>query len=168
MGLVGTALAAAAVIVGFTCQNIFIVWWLESDVTAYAVLMLCGLAFALFFPLCSLVFALRTGDYSVFSVSDDLWESRLFVSPFRPSGFRLSHAQTLAAAGFCNALNGILIVYASSASKTPPVIQAILQNCGVLFSVPFSKLVLGDCKVCLLYTSPSPRDRTRSRMPSSA
>ena len=25
-----------------------------------------------------------------------------------------------------------------------------------------------DLKVCLLYTSPSPRDRTRSRMPSSA
>ena len=25
-----------------------------------------------------------------------------------------------------------------------------------------------DCKICLLYTSPSPRDRTRSRMPSSA
>ena len=24
------------------------------------------------------------------------------------------------------------------------------------------------CKICLLYTSPSPRDRTRSRMPSSA
>ena len=24
------------------------------------------------------------------------------------------------------------------------------------------------CNVCLLYTSPSPRDRTRSRMPSSA
>ena len=25
-----------------------------------------------------------------------------------------------------------------------------------------------ECKNCLLYTSPSPRDRTRSRMPSSA
>ena len=25
-----------------------------------------------------------------------------------------------------------------------------------------------DAKICLLYTSPSPRDRTRSRMPSSA
>ena len=25
-----------------------------------------------------------------------------------------------------------------------------------------------DCSDCLLYTSPSPRDRTRSRMPSSA
>ena len=27
---------------------------------------------------------------------------------------------------------------------------------------------LNNCKPCLLYTSPSPRDRTRSRMPSSA
>ena len=26
----------------------------------------------------------------------------------------------------------------------------------------------GQCADCLLYTSPSPRDRTRSRMPSSA
>ena len=26
----------------------------------------------------------------------------------------------------------------------------------------------GPCRACLLYTSPSPRDRTRSRMPSSA
>ena len=25
-----------------------------------------------------------------------------------------------------------------------------------------------QCTICLLYTSPSPRDRTRSRMPSSA
>ena len=28
--------------------------------------------------------------------------------------------------------------------------------------------VIKECKSCLLYTSPSPRDRTRSRMPSSA
>ena len=27
---------------------------------------------------------------------------------------------------------------------------------------------LTPCNICLLYTSPSPRDRTRSRMPSSA
>ena len=30
------------------------------------------------------------------------------------------------------------------------------------------KLSAGRCQTCLLYTSPSPRDRTRSRMPSSA
>ena len=31
-----------------------------------------------------------------------------------------------------------------------------------------SKEVIATYKNCLLYTSPSPRDRTRSRMPSSA
>ena len=30
------------------------------------------------------------------------------------------------------------------------------------------KLTKITCDICLLYTSPSPRDRTRSRMPSSA
>ena len=30
------------------------------------------------------------------------------------------------------------------------------------------KILIGDLETCLLYTSPSPRDRTRSRMPSSA
>ena len=35
-----------------------------------------------------------------------------------------------------------------------------------LFSGFFPPLNQNDC--CLLYTSPSPRDRTRSRMPSSA
>ena len=32
----------------------------------------------------------------------------------------------------------------------------------------FVKDYMDEYKVCLLYTSPSPRDRTRSRMPSSA
>ena len=31
-----------------------------------------------------------------------------------------------------------------------------------------SRFQAGEAKICLLYTSPSPRDRTRSRMPSSA
>ena len=30
------------------------------------------------------------------------------------------------------------------------------------------QLLANEIEVCLLYTSPSPRDRTRSRMPSSA
>ena len=29
-------------------------------------------------------------------------------------------------------------------------------------------LLIFTCKICLLYTSPSPRDRQKSRMPSSA
>ena len=37
--------------------------------------------------------------------------------------------------------------------------------------IPFPDRTFQECKnsdACLLYTSPSPRDRTRSRMPSSA
>ena len=40
-----------------------------------------------------------------------------------------------------------------------------VANGGVEFTNGFSS---GPIQVCLLYTSPSPRDRTRSRMPSSA
>ena len=32
----------------------------------------------------------------------------------------------------------------------------------------FEELILEDALICLLYTSPSPRDRQKSRMPSSA
>ena len=47
-----------------------------------------------------------------------------------------------------------------------PIRQVARQNwCSHGFSVPAGYL---GAMICLLYTSPSPRDRTRSRMPSSA
>ena len=52
--------------------------------------------------------------------------------------------------------------------NTPPVIHASAQNlttCGELSEEELLELLT---YTCLLYTSPSPRDRTRSRMPSSA
>ena len=49
-------------------------------------------------------------------------------------------------------------------------VEAMLElepnEAALLFSILFEELGYGDA--CLLYTSPSPRDRTRSRMPSSA
>ena len=55
----------------------------------------------------------------------------------------------------------------------PPYTVLICSVCeGMLYVVDshaVSDELKGDCKNgCLLYTSPSPRDRTRSRMPSSA
>ena len=45
------------------------------------------------------------------------------------------------------------------------------MDCGIPFchsGCPLGNLIPDFNHICLLYTSPSPRDRTRSRMPSSA
>ena len=49
-------------------------------------------------------------------------------------------------------------------SIKPEVLQCMI----FLSSDPNAELVEIEYFICLLYTSPSPRDRTRSRMPSSA
>ena len=47
--------------------------------------------------------------------------------------------------------------------------EITLDDIKKLTEIPIRKISKFDLdKVCLLYTSPSPRDRTRSRMPSSA
>jgi len=52
-------------------------------------------------------------------------------------------------------------------SSDPQVIESIEQGIEASISCqPYVKSV--KINICLLYTSPSPRDRTRSRMPSSA
>jgi len=47
-------------------------------------------------------------------------------------------------------------------------LRARMDNITVAFDKKGNVVSTGDLEVCLLYTSPSPRDRTRSRMPSSA
>ena len=54
--------------------------------------------------------------------------------------------------GIAAAMAGLL-----QQGETPSV---LINNAGAAYT--------GDLLACLLYTSPSPRDRTRSRMPSSA
>ena len=48
--------------------------------------------------------------------------------------------------------------------KTP----AGISKCGVMQQLNYLLTLMNQATTCLLYTSPSPRDRTRSRMPSSA
>ena len=55
-----------------------------------------------------------------------------------------------------------------------PVLGDIVEGyagplAGILTGLDWASGQIAECEwVCLLYTSPSPRDRTRSRMPSSA
>ena len=54
---------------------------------------------------------------------------------------------------------------------TPTIKDAILKGRGsikIRAVADVEELGRGRSAICLLYTSPSPRDRTRSRMPSSA
>ena len=55
------------------------------------------------------------------------------------------------------------IVMYHPSSPTPITPRAAVQGFLGAFRAGFP-----DMHICLLYTSPSPRDRTRSRMPSSA
>ena len=49
-----------------------------------------------------------------------------------------------------------------------PHIEAVMEAHDVVASKNYDEPDLDESESCLLYTSPSPRDRTRSRMPSSA
>ena len=66
--------------------------------------------------------------------------------------------------------DGILFVpevlLAANAMKAGmAILRPLLAETG---AEPIGKIVMGTVKGCLLYTSPSPRDATLSRMPSSA
>ena len=150
-----TIFAAIVVIIGFTTQNVTIVYWTEAKISNFGILILCGMSFFVFFGILCLLFAMYYDDWTVFHISDssDAHERWLFFNPWRRSGFQLTHMQILCSVGFLNSLNGFLIVYASPPDRTPPLIQAIFQNAGVLFSVPFSKFALGDKKK---YFAPEP------------
>jgi len=58
------------------------------------------------------------------------------------------------------------ILYIEDDPGNRMLVRRILEAEG--FSVTEAADGPGGLEICLLYTSPSPRDRTRSRMPSSA
>ena len=68
------------------------------------------------------------------------------------------------------ALLAILIVlaFAPFLFGGAQAINTAAKICVFIVLVASYDLLLGYTGICLLYTSPSPRDRTRSRMPSSA
>jgi len=103
MGTLRTAIAAFCLVASFSAQNVTLVYWQipETPITSYGVLLQCGFSFFGMFVVCALAFGLYTGDWSVFRVSDNPEECRIFVRPFAKGGKgRLTHAQLLGSALF--------------------------------------------------------------------
>ena len=73
-------------------------------------------------------------------------------------------AEIRAPAGTLYGVSGFQLHFSSSEIHTPGDVPDVL----VAMNPAALKKNLPELKSCLLYTSPSPRDRTRSRMPSSA
>ena len=72
--------------------------------------------------------------------------------------------------------SGTIKIGGTEISNNLKNLQEVRSNVGMVFQQfnlfphlsVLDNITLAPQKVCLLYTSPSPRDRTRSRMPSSA
>ena len=139
MGSILSVIAATiGTIVGFTTQNASIVFWTEAAISPFGILAFANIFFPLIFALFLCLWALRQRSWSVFLLSDRPRERSLCVCG--------STAQLALLVGLFNILNGFGIVYSSNPERTPPLVQAILQNTGVVWSIPFSLFLLGDRK----------------------
>ena len=64
---------------------------------------------------------------------------------------------------------GLLIVFTGNGKgKTTASLGMALRTIGHGYKVAIIQFIKGGWTTCLLYTSPSPRDKRQSRMPSSA
>ena len=69
----------------------------------------------------------------------------------------------------CEALAAIpQVELAAVCTRTESRLAEVANSFDVPVACTDYNQLLADPEICLLYTSPSPRDRTRSRMPSSA
>lgn len=148
-----TAVAAACAVGGASLQTVALVRWQSSpDLSSFGVILVSTAYFALAFAAIIGVRAVAAGgDWRMFLVSHDPEENVLLRWPVRGQGW--SMAQLVCACGLLASLNSYLNVYAAPPSRTPPLVQSVLLNTGVLFAVPLSKAMLGDNK---RYCAPRP------------
>ena len=94
-------------------------------------------------------------------------QSKVDRNKFYPIDEALTLVKECATAKFDESID-VAVQLGIDAKKSDQVVRgAVVLPAGTGKSVRVAVFAQGD-KACLLYTSPSPRDRTRSRMPSSA
>ena len=101
--------------------------------------------------------SLQEGDLILFACLGSSAASVVFAPLAKANSLRSIVTAYVIASGVCL----VLIPLKQNGSLPIPAL------CFLAVGVPIAVMRLLDC-ICLLYTSPSPRDRQKSRMPSSA
>ena len=120
----------------------------------FSLLIAFLIAFAIIIGLRTMLHWLSPDPHA--GITDQLW--RVYLQLTAPGNMNQdSESPThFKVAAILAGITGVVIFSTLIATLTTALNQAI------------RRLKRGHSRVCLLYTSPSPRDRTRSRMPSSA
>ena len=93
----------------------------------------------------------------------------IIVDTPRPNVYRITLNRPDSRNALNNVLRGELYSTLESNDRDPDVRVTIIRGAGKAFCAGYDlKANNRDNQPCLLYTSPSPRDRQKSRMPSSA
>ena len=93
----------------------------------YFILIISSIAFLVVFGAVALGYALRA----------KCKHRPIDIPSLRKYGF------SFFAIGFCVALNGFLIVFSAPAFRTPPLLQGILPNTGILWAILLTPLIVG-------------------------
>jgi len=122
-------LACLVLVVATTAQDISIPIWLHSFGNHYGgpyfIMVYSSLCFAIFFT-----FGYIFLRYTLFR---ELRKFATYTPPF------WENIKYITAVGVLDALNGIIIIYASDPERTPPVLQPVLGNSAIIWSILLSK-----------------------------
>ena len=109
-------------------------------------------------------------DFRKIQVAVKQIHGHLLADPARASRYRRMLHNEAILAGRLNHPHIVRVIDVDERAEPPYVVLEYITGQSLeVFTTPDALLEVDDVlDICLLYTSPSPRDRTRSRMPSSA
>jgi len=132
-------LACVGLLVANTAQDINIPLWVHSfgvhPAGAYFIILYSSVVFAIFFPVGYLLIR-----YVLYA---DKRKNAKYTPPF------WENLKDIAAVGIMDALNAFIMIFASDPARTPPVLQPVLGNTSIIFSILLSKYYVNPKRVYL-------------------
>ena len=112
---------------------------------------------------------IHSEDFTGEGRTDDPYGHGTHVASLAAGNGRISNSQYVGIAPNATLIN-LRVLNSQGVGTTAAVLRALdwVETYRTQFNIRVVNLSLGMPAICLLYTSPSPRDRQKSRMPSSA